>query len=230
MRGDWVRALALQPRVVVLHDTVHLADVARVVEELSARYPGRHDHLSAAGAARPGGAGRRRLRPGLHDLQRPRRTWRRPAPSRPAGQAIGARSGVGAAARSRRHAGPGPPHRAAGGRRSAAAARARDRPERPQRRLRRRGFPRAHADRRGVQPRSPDRGRRAAPLHAGRVEPARWHGPADRSAARAAAVVAPVVGRQPRLARAGTRRTRACSSWSSSPRTPASAAPPATGS
>ncbi len=40
VRGDWVRALAMQPRVVVLHDTVHLADVARVVEELSAQYPG----------------------------------------------------------------------------------------------------------------------------------------------------------------------------------------------
>ena len=40
VRGDWARALALKPRVVVLHDTVHLADVARVAEELSARYPG----------------------------------------------------------------------------------------------------------------------------------------------------------------------------------------------
>jgi len=40
VRGDWVRALALAPRVVVLHDTVHLADVARVAGELSARYPG----------------------------------------------------------------------------------------------------------------------------------------------------------------------------------------------
>jgi predicted O-methyltransferase YrrM/tetratricopeptide (TPR) repeat protein len=40
VRGDWVRALALQPRVVVLHDTIHLADVARVAGELSARYPG----------------------------------------------------------------------------------------------------------------------------------------------------------------------------------------------
>jgi predicted O-methyltransferase YrrM len=39
VRGDWIRALALQPRIVVLHDTVHLADVARVVDELSARYP-----------------------------------------------------------------------------------------------------------------------------------------------------------------------------------------------
>lgn len=40
VRGDWARALALRPRVVVLHDTVHLADVARVVDELSAQYPG----------------------------------------------------------------------------------------------------------------------------------------------------------------------------------------------
>jgi predicted O-methyltransferase YrrM len=39
VRGDWARALALRPRVVVLHDTVHLADVARVVDELSAQYP-----------------------------------------------------------------------------------------------------------------------------------------------------------------------------------------------
>ena len=40
VRGDWVRALSLKPRIVVLHDTVHLADVARVVDELSAQYPG----------------------------------------------------------------------------------------------------------------------------------------------------------------------------------------------
>ncbi len=40
VRGDWVRALALHPRIVVLHDTIHLADVARVTAELSARYPG----------------------------------------------------------------------------------------------------------------------------------------------------------------------------------------------
>ena len=40
VRGDWARALALRPRVIVLHDTVHLSDVARVVQELSARYPG----------------------------------------------------------------------------------------------------------------------------------------------------------------------------------------------
>jgi predicted O-methyltransferase YrrM len=40
VRGDWVRALALQPRVVVLHDTVHLADVARVTAEISTRYRG----------------------------------------------------------------------------------------------------------------------------------------------------------------------------------------------
>jgi predicted O-methyltransferase YrrM len=40
VRGDWDRALALQPRTIVLHDTVHLADVARVVAELAATYPG----------------------------------------------------------------------------------------------------------------------------------------------------------------------------------------------
>ena len=40
VRGDWERALALQPRIVVLHDTIHLADVARVTGELAARYPG----------------------------------------------------------------------------------------------------------------------------------------------------------------------------------------------
>jgi predicted O-methyltransferase YrrM len=40
VRGDWTRALALRPRTIVLHDTVHLADVARVVGELSAQYPG----------------------------------------------------------------------------------------------------------------------------------------------------------------------------------------------
>jgi predicted O-methyltransferase YrrM/tetratricopeptide (TPR) repeat protein len=40
VRGDWDRALALRPRTIVLHDTVHLADVARVVAELSATYPG----------------------------------------------------------------------------------------------------------------------------------------------------------------------------------------------
>ena len=40
VRGDWARALALQPRIVVLHDTIHLADVARFVEALSARYAG----------------------------------------------------------------------------------------------------------------------------------------------------------------------------------------------
>ena len=40
VRGDWERALRLRPRVVVLHDTVHLADVARVTAELSTRYTG----------------------------------------------------------------------------------------------------------------------------------------------------------------------------------------------
>jgi hypothetical protein len=40
VRGDWTRALALKPRTIVLHDTVHLADVARVVGELSTQYPG----------------------------------------------------------------------------------------------------------------------------------------------------------------------------------------------
>jgi predicted O-methyltransferase YrrM len=39
-RGDWARALGLKPSTIVLHDTVHLADVARVVSELSAEYPG----------------------------------------------------------------------------------------------------------------------------------------------------------------------------------------------
>ncbi|MEO5821820.1 MAG: class I SAM-dependent methyltransferase [Vicinamibacteraceae bacterium] len=40
VRGDWERALALRPHTIVLHDTVHLADVARLVDELSATYPG----------------------------------------------------------------------------------------------------------------------------------------------------------------------------------------------
>ena len=233
VRGDWTRALALRPRVIVLHDTVHLADVARVVEELSARYPSvtisypRRGATAGEGRRRPGA---RCVRSRLHDLHEPRA--RREARAQ-AAHAVNGRprtSRLGAAARSHRHAGPGPPRRAAGGRRAAAAARTGDRPQRPQRRLRRRGLPRADADGRGVQPRPADRGRRAAPLHAGRVEPARRQGAADRSPARAAAVVAPVVGREPRLARSGIRRTRACSSWSSSPRTPGSAAPPATGS
>jgi predicted O-methyltransferase YrrM/tetratricopeptide (TPR) repeat protein len=40
VRGDWERALRLRPRTIVLHDTVHLADVARVTEAIAARYPG----------------------------------------------------------------------------------------------------------------------------------------------------------------------------------------------
>jgi predicted O-methyltransferase YrrM len=40
IRGDWERALALRPRTVVLHDTVHLEDVARVAAALAAQYPG----------------------------------------------------------------------------------------------------------------------------------------------------------------------------------------------
>ena len=40
IRGDWERALALKPHTVVLHDTVHLEDVARVAAALATQYPG----------------------------------------------------------------------------------------------------------------------------------------------------------------------------------------------
>ena len=86
VRGDWARALALRPRIVVLHDTVHLADVARVVEELSARYPGvtisypRRTLPDARGRSRRGGD--RRARPRFARSSRTSTSSIRPAPRR----------------------------------------------------------------------------------------------------------------------------------------------------